>query len=68
MPGFRDFLVLVLNDSALRDELLGERDLPALVARTLELAGQRGITVTGEELQAVIQANRRSWLERWTDR
>jgi len=67
MPGFPAFLVMVLNDAALRDELLKAPDLPALFARVLELARERGIGLSEEELQAVVNANRRSWLERWTD-
>lgn len=57
---------MVLNDAGLRDELLQAPDLPALFARVLALARERGIELSEEELQAVVNANRRSWLERWT--
>jgi hypothetical protein len=67
MPGFPSFLVMVLNDAKLRDELLKSPDLPALFARALALGRERGIELSEEELQAVVTANRRSWLERWTD-
>jgi len=67
MPGFSSFLVLVLNDAELRDELLNIPALPALLARVLERARERGIELSGQELQTVLNANRRSWLERWTD-
>ena len=66
MPGFPAFLGMVLNDAGLRDELLKERDLPALFARVLALARERGTELSEEELQAVVNWNRRSWLERWT--
>jgi hypothetical protein len=67
MPGFPIFLETVLNDAALREELLQAPDLPALFARVLALARERGLEISEEELQAVVNANRRSWLERWTD-
>ena len=68
MPGFPSFLRLVLNDAALRNELLQVPDLPALMARVQMLAGERGIELSHQELETVVNANRRSWLERWIDR
>ena len=67
MPGFQSFLVLVLGDPALRDELLKMPDLPSLKARVLELGSERGVEISEEELDSVIRNNRRSWLERWAD-
>ena len=67
MPGFQSFLVMVLADSALREELLAAPDLPALIALAQVLASQRGIELSGEQLASVVMANRRSWLERWVD-
>jgi hypothetical protein len=67
MPGFPTFLEMVLNDTALRDELLKAPDQPALFARVLALARERGLEISEEDLRAVANANRRSWLERWTD-
>ena len=66
MPGFPAFLDMVLDDAALRDDLLKAPDLAALVARVVTLARERGLAVSEEELRAVVNANRRSWLERWT--
>jgi hypothetical protein len=66
MPDFPALIIMVLNDAGLRDELLKAPDLPALFARTIALARERGIELSEEELQAVVNANRRSWLERWT--
>jgi hypothetical protein len=68
MAAFSAFLVTVLNDAALRDELLEAPDLPALLARVPALARERGIELSEEELREIVNANRRSWLERWTDR
>jgi hypothetical protein len=67
MPGFESFLVMVLADSALRDELLAAPDLPGLIARARDLAGRRGIELSDQDLESVVKANRRSWLERWVD-
>jgi hypothetical protein len=67
MPGFSTFLVMVLGDAALRDELLAAPDLAALMALVRERGRERGVEISEEELQGVVNTNRRSWLERWTD-
>ena len=67
MPGFPSFLVMVLSDAALRDELLAAPDLPSLMALVRERGRERGVETSEEELQGVVNTNRRSWLERWTD-
>ena len=66
MSGFPALLEMVLNDAALRDDLLEAPDLPALFVRVVTLARERGLDISEDELQAVVNANRRSWLERWT--
>jgi len=66
MPGFSAFLDMVLNDAALRDDLIEAQDLPALFVRVVTLARERGLDISEAELQAAVNANRRSWLERWT--
>jgi len=68
MPGLATFLPLMLEDPALRGELLEAADLPALFALVVERARERGIAIPEEELSAAVAANRRSWLERWIDR
>jgi hypothetical protein len=68
MGGFTAFLVIVLGDAALRDELRQAPDLAALFAMVMARSRERGIELTQEELQAVVNMNHRSWLERWTDR
>jgi len=67
MPGFPSFLAMVLSDAALRDELLQAPGLPALMALVRERGRERGVEMSEEELHAVVNTNRRSWLERWTD-
>jgi len=65
MPGFSEFLVMVLNDEALRDDLLAAPNLPALLARTQDLARARSIELSQSELEEIVNRNRQSWLERW---
>jgi hypothetical protein len=67
MPGFPSFLVIVLGDAALRGELLAAPDLPALMALVRERGRERGVEISEEELRDVVNTNRRSWVERWTD-
>ena len=67
MPGFPSFLVMVLSDAALRDELLAAPDLAALMALVRERGHERGVEISEEELRGVANTNRRSWVERWTD-
>jgi hypothetical protein len=67
MPGFATFLVMVLGDAVLRDELLAAPDLLALMALVRERGRERGVEISEEELQRVVSTNRRSWVERWTD-
>jgi hypothetical protein len=67
MPGFSQFLIMVLEDGCLRDELLAAPDLSALFVCAIAGARERGLELTEEELRAVVNANRRAWLERWVD-
>ncbi len=67
MPGLSAFLLLVLEDAAMRDELLAAQDLPALFGLVLARSRERGIGISEAELHAAVNVNRRSWLERWTD-
>ena len=67
MEAFSSFVVMVLEDTALRDELLEAPDLSTLIERVIALGKERGIAITREELDAIVNTNRRSWLERWTD-
>jgi hypothetical protein len=67
MPGFSSFLAMVVGDAALRDELLAAPDLPALMALVRERGRERGMEISEEELRGVVNTNRRSWVERWTD-
>ena len=68
MTGFTAFLSIVLGDAALREELRQAPDLPRLFALAIVRGRERGIELSVEELQAMVNLNHRSWLERWTDR
>ena len=58
---------MVLGDAALRDELLAAPDLSALMAMVRERGRERGVEISEEELREVVNTNRRSCVERWTD-
>lgn len=67
MTGFQQVLQLVLNNPGLRDELLKTPNLPDLFSRVLSVAAENGFDLTEHDLQTLVSANRRSWLERWLD-
>jgi hypothetical protein len=56
---------LIRGDLLLRDELAAAPDLPALFAKVLKLAEQRGFHIDERDLLEKVNANRRSWIERW---
>jgi hypothetical protein len=68
MGGFTAFLSIVLGDAELREELRQVPDLPRLFALAIARGRERGIELSAGELQATVNLNHRSWLERWTDR
>jgi hypothetical protein len=55
----------VLADPELQARLRSLRDWPEFVAATLDAATERGLSLTGEDLEAARIARRRTWLERW---
>lgn len=59
---------LILSDPSVRDRLLEATDLPELFRLVIAFAGERGYQLREQELEAIVNANRRSWLERWIDR
>jgi len=64
----QDFLTIrqeILSDAALQSQLRAAPDDAALFAAVLGLGRDRGIAVTEEDLRAVVEANRRGWLQRW---
>jgi ribosomal protein S18 acetylase RimI-like enzyme len=66
--GFEHVSQLILSDPSERDRLLEAADLPTLFGKVLAFAGEHGVQLREQELEAIVNANRRSWLERWIDR
>lgn len=62
---FAKVLPLLLRDGAVREKLIGAPDLPVLFAIVLAFADTHGLNLREQDLQATVNANRRSWLERW---
>ena len=63
-----DFLPIrqeVLTDPALQERLRAAPDEAALFEAVLELGRERGHKFTEPDLRAVVDANRRAWLQRW---
>jgi hypothetical protein len=60
------FNALLAGDPQLCKSLQGLRDNEAFVARTLELAAERGLVFTREELRAAMRDGRRQWTEQWS--
>ncbi|KZN20297.1 MULTISPECIES: aspartyl/asparaginyl beta-hydroxylase domain-containing protein [Pseudomonas] len=70
-PGVDDgallqFQRLVASDSQLSKTLQGLPDTEAFITRTLELAAERGLLFTREELRAAMRDGRRQWNEQWS--
>ena len=64
----QDFLqirMIVLSDAALQEELRAAPDEAALFERVLSLGREHGLELSEQDLRAVVNANRRAWLERW---
>ena len=63
-----DFLpirIAVLTDPALQERLRTAPDQAALFEAVLALGRERGHQFSEQDLRAVVNANRRAWLERW---
>jgi hypothetical protein len=56
---------IVMEDPALMRELTAAPTQADLFARVIALGRQRGLHLTIAELEEIVRANRRSWLERW---
>lgn len=54
-----------MEDPALMRELTAAPTQADLFARVIALGRQRGLHLTIAELEEIVRANRRSWLERW---
>lgn len=63
---FARFKVLVASDPQLCKSLQGLQDNEAFIVRTLELAAERGLAFTREQLRAAMRDGRRQWNEQWS--
>jgi hypothetical protein len=66
MTPFEELRAIILNDSVLMAELTSASDQPDLFAKVIALSQQYGLWITITELEEIVRANRRSWLERGT--
>ena len=60
------FQRLVASDSLLSKTLQGLPDTEGFITRTLELAVERGLMFSREELRAAMRYGRRQWNEQWS--
>jgi hypothetical protein len=65
IQNFLPIQVAVLGDAGLQEQLRAAPDEAALFERVLALGRERGCEFSAEDLRAVVNANRRAWLERW---
>lgn len=63
---FAQFKALVENDPQLCKTLQALQDSEAFVTRALELAAERGLPLSREELRAAMRNGRRQWNEQWS--
>ena len=56
---------LVATDSELRDRLLAVSDRDAFVTAVVNVAAERGLQVTADDVADALGSARRRWLERW---
>ncbi|RON38286.1 aspartyl beta-hydroxylase [Pseudomonas frederiksbergensis] len=59
------FQRLVAGDVELSKTLQGLADTEVFITRTLELAAERGLVLSREELRAAMRNGRRQWNEQW---
>ena len=64
MMPFAELRAIILNDAALMAELTSAPNQPDLFAKVIALSQQHGLRITIPELEEIVRANRRSWLER----
>jgi hypothetical protein len=63
-PAFEQFRALAIADASVRDLLLRETELPEFVQRVIELAAERGFTLTDQDVRSAYEAANRSWITR----
>jgi hypothetical protein len=62
---FEKFYCLVLENNDTQEELRNIIDQATFIKRVVALGAAYGCHFGEEEVRAVMQANRRAWLERW---
>lgn len=67
IENFHRFQQVVYSDPALLESLRQAPSLPALISQVLTLGQEGGYDFSEQDVQAVLNANRRAWLERWLD-
>ena len=65
IQNFLPIRMAVLSDAELQEQLRALPDEAALFERVLALGRERGYEFSEQDLRAVVNANRRAWLERW---
>jgi hypothetical protein len=54
-----------MEDPALMREFTSAQNHADLFAQVISLSRRHGLEITISELEEIVRANRRSWLERW---
>ena len=65
MTPFAELRAIILHDPALMERFTAAPNEADLFAQVISLGRQRGLHITVSELEEIVRANRRSWLERW---
>jgi predicted ribosomally synthesized peptide with nif11-like leader len=65
---FEQFRQLVLQDTALQQQLRGTYDREQMVALLQQLGAERGYSFTNEDVLDALRAKQREWIERWLQR
>jgi hypothetical protein len=61
------FRQLVLDDMALQERLRAVPVRAEFITLTLQLGAERGYDFTVDDIEDVLRANQRAWLERWLE-
>jgi hypothetical protein len=62
---FAEIRQIVMNDAALMHDLTAAQSQTELFERVVSLGREHGLDINAVELEEIVRANRRSWLERW---
>jgi predicted ribosomally synthesized peptide with nif11-like leader len=65
---FEQFRQLVLQDTALQQQLRGTSDRDQMIALTQQLGAERGYSFMTEDVLEALRASQREWIERWLQR